>query len=325
MGIWDLADLSTPWCVHVAATLRVAHHIRNGHEEIGALAAAAHTDRDALHRVLRHLARKGVFVEAAPGRFTLNATAEELLDDGTLVGLDLDSFGGRMAGAWNTLLAAVRTGKTAYRDAFGRNFWDDMDANPEIGAKFDWLMGPGHGTPDPEILVDAGDWANVRSVVDVGGGTGAQLVEILRARPQVRGTLVDLPRAAAQGRIAFEAAGLADRVTVVGQSFFDPLPPGADVYVLKNVLADWPDAEAAAILRRCAEAARPNGRVVAFTGAAPGDEADPELLMLVLVGGKGRTLEEFRELGRQASLEMTAHGKQPSGRKIAEFRPKANP
>ncbi|MEO8372803.1 MAG: methyltransferase [Candidatus Solibacter sp.] len=321
MSIWEHVDLSTPWCIHVAATLRVAHHIRDGHEEIGALAAASHTDRDALHRVLRHLSRKGVFVESAPGRFTLNATAEELLDEGTLIGLDLDSFGGRMAGAWNTLLSAVRTGRTAYHEAFGRNFWDDMDAHPEIGAKFDTLMGPGHGTPDPEILVDSGDWAKVRSVVDVGGGTGWLLAEILRAHPHVHGTLVELPRAAAQAVATFEGAGLTDRVTVVGQSFFDPLPSGGDVYVLKNVLADWPDAEAVAILRRCSEAARPNGRVVAFTGAGPGDQADPELLMLVLVGGKGRTLDEFRELGRQASLEMTAHGKQPTGRKIAEFRP----
>ena len=321
MSIWALADLSTPWCVHVAATLRVAHHIRDGHEEIGALAAAAHADRDALHRVLRHLARNGVFVEAAPGRFTLNVAAGELLDEGTLTGLDLDSFGGRMAGAWNTLLAAVRTGKTAYCEAFGRNFWDDMDAHPEIGAKFDELMGPGHGTPDPEILVDPSGWSSVHSVVDVGGGTGCLLAEILRARPHVHGTLVDLPRAAAQAAATFENAGVAGRTTVVGQSFFDPLPSGADVYILKNVLADWPDPEAVAILRRCSEAARPNGRVVAFTGAGPGDQADPELLMLVLVGGKGRTLEEFRELGRQASLEMTAHGKQPTGRKIAEFRP----
>ena len=321
MSIWQLADLSTPWCIHVAATLRVAHHIRDGHEDIAALAAAAHADRDALHRVLRHLARNGVFVEAPPGHFTLNATGEELLDEGALTGLDLDSFGGRMAGAWNTLLSAVRTGKTAYHEAFGRNFWDDMDAHPEIGAKFDTLMGPGHGTPDPEILVDPADWDRVRSVVDVGGGTGWLLAEILRAHPNVHGTLVDLPRAASKATATFEGAGVGKRATVVAQSFFDPLPAGADVYVLKSVLSDWPDAEAAAILRRCGEAARPNGRVVAFTGTGPGDQADPELLMLVLVGGKGRTLEEFRELGRQASLEMTANGKQPTGRHIAEFRP----
>src|SRR4051812_35442278 len=179
MSIWELSDLSTPWCVHVAATLRVSHHIREGRHEIGEIAAAAHADRDALHRVLRHLSRRGVFVESAPGHFDLNPTAEELLDEGMQLTLDLDSFGGRMAHAWGTLLSAVRSGKTAYHEAFGRNFWDDMDANPEIGAKFDALIGPqGHGKSDPEILVDPSDWAEVRSVVDVGGGTGSLLVEI---------------------------------------------------------------------------------------------------------------------------------------------------
>ena len=121
---------------------------------------------------------------------------------------------------------------------------------------------------------------------------------------------------------AARAAGVADRVTTVGQSFFDPLPGGGDVYILKNVLGDWPDREATAILRRCAEAARPSGRVVVFTGAGPGDDASPELLMMILVGGRGRTLDEFREMAREAGLEVSAVGRQPSGRVIAECRPK---
>jgi SAM-dependent methyltransferase len=158
-------------------------------------------------------------------------------------------------------------------------------------------------------------------VVDVGGGTGALLAEILRARPGVHGKLVDLPKVVAKSGEVFQAAGVADRVTVVGQSFFDPLPGGGDLYILKSVLGDWPDRDATAILRRCAEAARPSGRVVAFTGAGPGEEARPELLMMVLVGGKGRTLEEFRDLAGEAGLSVSAVGRQPTGRVIAECRP----
>ena len=113
-------------------------------------------------------------------------------------------------------------------------------------------MGPsGHGIPDPEVLVTGG-WESVRTVVDVGGGTGSLLAEILRARPTVRGTLVDLPPKVARSLEIFQIAGVAERVTAVGQSFFDPLPAGADLYLLKNVLGDWLDREAMAILRRCA-------------------------------------------------------------------------
>jgi len=322
MDLWTLSDLSTPWCVHVAATLRIADHIAAGNTEIGQLAAAAGADRDSLDRVLRHLVSKGLFQQTAPGRFALNEAARALLEEPVRLGLDLNGIGGRMAHAWGTLLSAVRSGKPAYHEAFGRGFWEDLDAHPDIAASFDALMGPaGHGTPDPHVLIDPADWGSVRMVVDVGGGTGTLLAEILRARPEVRGTLVDLPRTVARSGEVFQAAGVADRVTAVAQSFFDPLPGGGDLYILKNVLGDWPDREATAILRRCAEAARPSGRVVAFTGAGPGEEASPELLMMVLVGGRGRTLDEFRSMARDAGLEVTAVGRQPSGRAIAECRP----
>lgn len=307
--------------MHVVATLRIADHIAAGNSDIDKLAAASGADRDSLYRVMRHLVSRGVFEQPERGRFALNEVTQSLLEDPVRLGLDPDSFGGRMAHAWGILLSSVRTGKPAYHEAFGRGFWEDLDDHPDIAASFDSLMGPaGHGVPDPHVLPDAADWEFIKTVVDVGGGTGALLAEVLRTRPEVRGTLVDLPRTVARSRDVFEAAGVADRVTTVGQSFFDPLPGGADLYILKSVLSDWPDREATAILRRCADAARPSGRVVVFTGAGPGEDASPALLM-VLVGGKDRTLDEFCELAREAGLEVRSTGRQPSGRVIVECRP----
>ena len=323
MNFDSLTDLCTPWCVRVAVTLRIADHLQSGAIDVATLAATSRCDADALGRVLRHLVAKDVFEEPAPGRFALNDAAQALRDPGQQVGLDLDGIGGRMAGAWAGLLTAVRTGRTAYADVFGRPFWEDLDANPDVAASFNALMGPmGHGVPDPEVLV-SGDWESVRTVVDVGGGTGALLAEILRARPALRGTLVDLPSTVARSAETFRAAGVADRATAIGQSFFDPLPPGADLYLLKNVLADWPDPEATALLTRCAEAARPNGRVVVLGGVTPDDDGtpSPELLMMILVGGKSRTLAEFRELAASAGLKVHAAGQLPSGRFAVESRP----
>jgi hypothetical protein len=225
--IWALSDLCTPWCVHAVATLRIADHIAAGTAGIDELAAASGAHPDSLHRVLRHLVSKGLFEEPSPGRFTLNEPARGLLDSSARLALDLYGFGGRMAYAWGSLLSAVRTGAPAYHEVFGRPFWEDLRAHPELSASFDALMGPaGHGTPDPEVLV-TGDWESVRTVVDVGGGTGSLLAEILRARPTVRGILVDLPPTVARSAEIFRAAGVAERVTTVGQSFFDPLPAGA--------------------------------------------------------------------------------------------------
>ena len=89
-------------------------------------------------------------------------------------------------------------------------------------------------------------------MIDIGGGTGAMLAEILRAHPEVSGTLIDLPATATNAAGTFRIAEVADRAETIGQSFFDPLPTGADLYLLRGVLNDWPDQEASTILRRCA-------------------------------------------------------------------------
>lgn len=312
-----LTDLATPWCVHVAVTLRVAEHIAAGTTGIADLATATGCDREALHNVLGHLAGKGLFAEPAPGHFALNETAEQLLDPGVRIGLDLEGIGGRFAGAWSTLPIYVRTGTTGYAEAFGLPFWADLDAHPNLAASFDELIGPtGHGTPDTFEI--EGGWSGVRHVVDVGGGTGAMIAELLRAHQHLRGTLVDLPRTVA--RSSGILGDVADRVTPVGQSFFDPLPSGADLYLLRGVLNDWPDAQATAILRRCAEAAGPNGRVVVLKGVGPDDGRRGISIEMVLLGGRHRTVSELRELAAAAGLEVTA-AVQQRARLVVECRP----
>jgi 2,7-dihydroxy-5-methyl-1-naphthoate 7-O-methyltransferase len=322
MDLFTLSDLCTPWCVHVVATLRIAQHLEAGLAQVDDLARAAKCDAPSLHRVLRHLASKGVFVETASGRFALNENARLLLEPAARW-LDLDAFGGRMAHAWSTMLSAVRNGKPAYDQVFGRPYWDDLAAHPEIAADFDDLMGPaGHGVPDPNVLID-GDWDLIRTVVDVGGGTGTLLAEVLKAHPRLRGTLVDMPRTVEQSCTTFQRAGVADRVTIAAQSFFDPLPSGADLYMLKSVLSDWPDTEAKSILERCAEAARPHGRLVVVNGVSPDglDAPDPNLLMMVLVGGKERSLSEFRSLAQSAGLKVEKTSPKGSERFLVECRP----
>ena len=335
-----MLDLTTPWCLRVAATLRIPEQIAAGRAGIAELAAAAGCDRDALHAVLGHLVSQGVFTEESPGRFACNRAAEQLAESSFL---DLDGIGGRMAHTWGTLLDYVRTGQPAYQQVFGRPFWEDLAAHPPIAAEFDALMGPaGHGVPDYDIELSHG-WESVRTVVDVGGGTGALLASLLRRHPQARGILVDLPGTVARCGEVIESFGVADRVTVAGQSFFDPLPAGADLYLLKSVLNDWADEPTVAILRRCAEAAaetagtaaetaagaaaaaqtaQPKG-AIAILGGVSADETPRSLgIDMLVAGGKTSTLTQFTELARQAGLEVVAAGQQSSGRFVVECRPR---
>jgi len=309
----QMLDLATPWCLRVAATLRIPEHISAGHAGIADLAAAAGCDADALHAVLGHLVSQGVFIEESPGRFACNQAAEQLA---SVPFLDLAGIGGRMAHTWGTLLDYVRSGQPAYQQVFGRPFWEDLAAHPAIGAEFDALMGPaGHGVPDYDVELSGG-WDAVRTVVDVGGGTGALLASLLRRHPAARGILVDLPGTVARaGEIV---SGVADRVTLAGQSFFDPLPAGADLYLLKSVLNDWPDEPTVAILRRCAEAAHAGTSIAILGGVAP--DAAPRTLGIdmLVAGGKTSPLAQFTGLARQAGLDVAAARTQPSGRFVVE-------
>ena len=160
-------------------------------------------------------------------------------------------------------------------------------------------------------VADGYDWTTVRHVADIGGGTGTLIAEVLRRNPQLRGTLADLPETAARARQYLAGLGLDGRCEVVGQSFFDPLPPGPDVYLLNRVIHDWDDAAATAILRRCAEAAGSTGRVLLIEshGIANGDTAafaEMNLRMLVLAGGRERTIDDYSALAAGAGLQVTA-------------------
>jgi hypothetical protein len=115
-----MLDLTTPWCLRVAATLHLPEHIAAGHTDISELATVAGCDQDALHAVLAHLVSRGVFTEKSSGQFACNQAADQLAEPGRFI--DLDGIGGRMAHTWGTLLDYVRTGQPAYQQVFGRPF-----------------------------------------------------------------------------------------------------------------------------------------------------------------------------------------------------------
>lgn len=308
-----LMDLVTPMALRVAATLRLADFMPDdGTGEgtsLGDLAERAGAHPDALARMLRHLVRHGVFTEPRPGHFAANQTAA-LLRTGrpAALWLDLDGFGGRMDLVFTDLAHTVRTGEPAWERFFGQPFWAYLAANPAISASFDATM-----AVDAEnvAVADGYDWTKIRHVADIGGGTGTLIGQVLRHNPGLRGTLTDLPETAGRARQYLAALGLDDRCEVVGQSFFDPLPTGADAYLLNRVIHDWDDDAASAVLRRCAEAAGSTGRVLVVEshvteGRDSAGFAEMNLRMLVLTGGRERTIDDYAALAASAGLRVSA-------------------
>lgn len=323
-----LMDLVTPMAMRVAATLRLADLMPDDGDAAipaGELAERAGANADALTRLLRHLIQHGVFTEPEPGQFAVNQIAGLLRSDHPAAmrnWLDLDGFGGRMDLAFTALAHTVTTGEPAWAQVFGQPFWPYLDANPEMAETFDQVMA---ADASSWAAVPGGfDWSGITRVVDVGGGTGALLGMLLTRNPSMHAVLLDLPETAARGAGYLTGLGLAGRFEVAGQSFFDPLPPGADAYLLSRIIHDWDDPEATAILRTCAQAAGDHGRVLIIEGhdgsTADAAFAEMNLRMLVLSGGRERTLDDYRELAAAAGLRVATVHQIAGGRVILDCR-----
>jgi 2,7-dihydroxy-5-methyl-1-naphthoate 7-O-methyltransferase len=308
----DRIDLMTPYAVRVAVTLGLPDLISGGATTPAALAAAARADAGALERLLRYLACRGLF-RAGPDGYGLTPLSR-LLTAGHPLGmhgwLRLDGAAGRMDAAVPGLLDAVRTGAAAYPARHGHGLWDDLASDPALAADFDALM-TAHSAWLAPAVAAAGDWRPGEHVVDVGGGTGTLLAAILRTDASLRGTIVDLPATIAAAAPLLAAQALDGRCELVAGSFFDPLPAGAGTYVLANILHDWPDDDALAILRRAAAAAGPRGRVLVVERPLDGPAGEREmtgmdLRMLVVFGSRERTAAQLESLARGAGLRVRA-------------------
>lgn len=312
--LYELGQLITPMAIRVAATLRLADWITAGTTTLTELAAAVDADPDALGRLLRYLAARNIFAEPEPGRFALTSLAEPLRDDHpdqVRAWLDLTGAIGRADLGFCALLDVIRTGNPGHAMVHGRDFWADLASNPELAESYDASITWHRARVRTVPWLVARDWSGTQHVVDVGGGTGSLLVPLLQAHPHLKGTLVELPGAAAVARQALVEGGLSGRGDVVTGSFFDPLPAGADVYLLTTILHNWNDTDATTILRQCAKAANRGGRVLLFDLVAAGEENRQvftywDLHMLVYLGGRERTLEDFTALTDAAGLAITS-------------------
>jgi hypothetical protein len=229
--------------------------------------------------------------------------------------------------SWGELLHSVRTGENAFRHLHGTDVWEYRSTRPELAAGFDAAMTALTRHVD-RALLDAYDFGRFGTIVDVGGNRGALLAAILREHPDARGVLFDQGHVVAGAPALLEAAGVADRVRIEAGSFFDAVPEGGDAYLLKSIVHDWEDAEAEAILRVVRRAMAPEGtllvleRVLAPPNEGP-DGKFSDLNMLVMPGGRERTLDEYAALFARAGFELVRELPSAAGTSVVEGRPVA--
>ncbi|MFC0540535.1 methyltransferase [Kutzneria chonburiensis] len=313
-SIMSMADLATPMAIRVAATLNLAEHAADG-ATADQLAADTGASAPILRRLLDHLVTIGVFT-LDDSRYRPTSLGSQLSDVKPL--LDINRAGGRADLAFVELLHTITTGASAYTHRYGREFWADLDAQPSLRQSFDAQMAWRFVDHAGQIAASF-PWGRFTSVVDAGGGDGNLLCAILSAHPGVRGTVVDLAPTTAPALARFAAAGIADRGTAVVGSFFDPLPAGADAYVLSDILHDWDDSHCRTILSRCRDAAGVDGTIVVIEPLIGHAGTAMDLFMLMCFGGRERTVDQVTSLASECGLVLRGTTPVSEGRTALEF------
>jgi hypothetical protein len=321
--IRTLAGLATPMALRVAVTLGLPDRLRGDGTAVEQVASELNVSPVTLELLLGHLAALGIIERASTGYRTTDygATLCSDADNGLTNFLHLDMAGGRAELAFAELLHSVTTGEAGYTRRYGQDFWADLTRYPHLRESFDQQMTHRFHEQVPQIVAGY-DWDRFPTIVDVGGGHGTLLAAILAAYPQISGHLVDLEPTATEASRTFSAHHVEDRAQATGGSFFDPLPGGAQAYLLCDILHNWDDEQAHRILDRCVEAVHPTGRILVIepVGGRHGN-TEFDLAMLVIFGGRERRVDEFRTLASAHGLVLDTVIDLSDRRCLLEFRP----
>jgi predicted RNA methylase len=310
--------------ITVAADLRIADALADGPLGRDELADRVRANPDALGRLLRALISRGIFRQRSDGRYDLTPLARTLRWEAADSVAALARFLGSAQDRenWSHLIDAIRTGESVVPAVHGMEPFDWLQTQPELLEVFNLAM-----TNFSEIAVGAVtaaySFAGYRTIVDVAGGHGRLLAGVLAAAPTATGVLFDIPEVVAGAERLLSKHGVAERVRIVEGSFFDAVPEGGDLYLLKNIIHDWPDDKAQQILKTV-RAATPTGTTLLLVECViPPHDRDffakwLDLEMLVVNTGRERTDDEYRNLLQQTGFHVTRIVSTPSPFSIVE-------
>jgi C-methyltransferase len=300
--LWTLTNAGiAARCLQVVADLGVADVIGAEPVSIEILGRQCGVDPDALNRVLRLLVDHGVFAAVGDG-YCSTAASELLRRDQPM---SMRAFPQMMGTpVFQNLFArldySVRTGSPAIDTVEPKGLWAYYETRPDEAEIFGQAMMAKAGA-DIAAVLRAYDFSNYNVVADIGGGRGHLLRAVLDATPHLEGVLFDLPDVISHLDLDHE------RLTLQPGDFFTDKLPAADAYLLMEVLHDWPDAEAAAILTAIRRAASPGARVLVIENVLEDEKPDArghtlDVIMLAVTGGRERTTTELSMLFHQAGF-----------------------
>lgn len=301
-GKWVTAAIAT------AAKLGVADVLAEKKTGLEDLADVLDCHAPSLKRLMRVLCGEGLVEEDITGAFELTPLGEQMTSD-RLGPVAVYVGEPSVWNPWSRLAGAIEDGGCAFEDEHGVGLFGYLEQHRDVAQIYHQGI-DAYTKAQADALRAVFDFSERTSVLDIGGGRGSLLSELLKHEPHLRGTLLDLGPALENARSHFDAVEMESRVTLKEQSFFDPLPSGHDVYVLKHVLHNWSDEDAQRILARCREAMSSDSVLLVVEGfVLPGNRRDAvrllDLEMMVLFGKGGeRSKPEFRQLLHASGFRM---------------------
>ena len=294
--------------IYAATKLRIPDLLAAGPKSVAVLASDCAAHPPTLERLLRALASIEMFALEPDGRFCNTPLTEVLRADHPKSQRESVLFlpAPFLWRPLGELYDSVRTGEPAFPRIFGQHFFQYLSAHPNDAEIFNTVMTQGIQWTTPALLA-AYDFSRFQCIVDVGGGEGALLRDILAATPELRGILFDLPQVVS-GAAAILSSDVAARCQIVGGSFFDSVPEGGNAYLMKGVIHDWPDDDAVKILQNIRRVIPPGGTLLLVESlvdstARPAGLAD---MLMLAIGGRERTEADFRSLLTSTQFSLTS-------------------
>jgi hypothetical protein len=310
--------------IHAVTVLNIADLIAAGEHSVDALAESAGVDANILYRVMRTLSGIEIFTETGDRHFALTPQAELLRSGvpGSLRNFIIYLGADWHYRTWDQFLETLRSGETSFDLAYGEPFFEHLQTNSDRAANYNDVM-TDHSTMNGRQVAQSYDFSQFSTLMDVGGGHGLLLAEILKATPELQGIVFDMPGVSLEGGNQFEKAGLSERASIIEGSFFEAMPRLADGIIMKSIIHDWNDEKSRQILENCRDAVGPGGKVllcefVLPESNKPGFANLLDLEMLVISGGQERSEREFRSLFESAGLRLSGIYHTRSGQSVLE-------
>lgn len=311
--------------IHVAATLGIADHLAEGPKSAHELAMLVGAESQPLYRLLRTLASHSIFLEEKDHLFALTPLAELLVTShpNSLRLLLMKEDESRW-NAYGDLLYSIKTGKPAFNHHHGIGYFDYIAKKQQLSQSFDLGMANLSAKEDG-LIASSFDFSTYHSIVDVGGGMGGLLAEILKKNPASHGVVYELTHLMDRVEAFLRDQGLSSRCKFASGNCFQSIPESSDLYILKRILHDWDDQACISILRNCQKAMMSTSRLLIIDSVMPEgniyhESKDFDLFMLALFGGQERTKKEWQRLVCASNLKLVHIWPTPSSLAIIEVR-----